>query len=111
MSSHPTDYQCSVIGPLHKPIDQQSPNSRSAVNCGGGHFSLEVTSPRLVGRSMLERQRLVYAAITNLMQGDAALMHAIDSMKTRTPAGHKLGFAGHGWPRAIDIQQTNGVRT
>ena len=31
---------------------------------------------------MLESQRLVYSAITHLMKGDMAPVHAIDSLKT-----------------------------
>jgi stress-induced morphogen len=86
MSSHPTDFQGSVIDALREAIEQQIHNSRAAVTGGGGHFSIEVTSPMFAGRSMLESQRLVYGAITHLMQGDAPPVHAIDSLKTRTPA-------------------------
>jgi stress-induced morphogen len=44
-----------------------------------------VTSPVFAGKSMLESQRLVYGAIAHLMAGDQAPVHAIDSLKTRTP--------------------------
>ena len=112
MSSHPTEFQGSVIDALREAIEQQIPNSRAAVNGGGGgHFSIEVTSPAFAGRSMLERPRLVYGAIAHLMQGDAPPVHAVDSLKTRTPARLEPGLAGHGWPPAIEIQQTIGVRT
>jgi len=86
MSSHPTYFQGSVIDALREAIEQQISDSRAAVTGGGGHFSIEVTSPMFAGRSMLESQRLVYGAITHLMQGDAPPVHAIDSLKTRTPA-------------------------
>ncbi len=86
MSSHPTDYQGSVVDALREAIEQQIPNSRAAVNGGGGHFSIEVTSPAFAGRSMLDSQRLVYSAITHLMQGDAPPVHAVDSLKTRAPS-------------------------
>ncbi len=86
MSSHPTDFQGSVIDALREAIEQQIPNSRAAVNGGGGHFSIEVTSPAFAGRSMLESQWLVYGAIAHLMEGDASLVHAVDSLKTRTPS-------------------------
>ena len=49
---------------------------------GGGHYSLRVTSVVFRGKSMLESQRLVYAAIASLMKGDDAPVHAIDSLKT-----------------------------
>ena len=85
MSSHPTDFQGSIIDALLEAIEQQIPNSRAAVDGGGGggHFSIEVTSPAFVGRSMLDSQRLVYGAIAHLMQGDAPPVHAVDSLKTR----------------------------
>jgi len=84
MSAHPTDFQGSVIDALREAIEQQIPHSRATVDGGGGHFSIEVTSPVFAGRSMLESQRLVYGAIAHLMQGDAPPVHAIDSLKTRT---------------------------
>jgi len=87
MSSHPTDFQGSVIDALREAIEQQIPNSRAAVNDGGsGHFSIEVTSPAFAGRNMLAGQWLVYCAIAHLMEGDASLVHAVDSLKTRTPS-------------------------
>ena len=110
MLSHPTNCQGSVIDPLREAIERQIHNSRATVN-GGGHFSIEVTSPAFAGRSMLERPRLVYGAIAHLMQGDAPPVHAVDSLKTRTPARLEPGLAGHGWPPPIEIQQTIGVRT
>ena len=84
MSSHPTDYQGSVIDALREAIEQQIPNSKATVNGGGGHYSIEVTSPAFAGQSMLNSHRLVYSAITHLMQGDAPPVHAVDSLKTRT---------------------------
>ena len=87
MSSHPTEFQGSVIDALREAIEQQIPNSRAAVNGGGGgHFSIEVTSPAFAGRSMLASQRLVYSAIAHLMLGDAPPVHAVDSLKTRAPS-------------------------
>lgn len=51
----------------------------------GGHFTLQVVSPVFEGKSMLESQRLVLGAIAHLMKGDGAPVHAIDTLKTRTP--------------------------
>lgn len=86
MSSHPTDFQGSVIDAVREAIEQQIHNSQATVNGGGGHFSIEVTSPVFAGMSMLESQRLVYSAIAHLMRGDTPPVHAVDSLKTRTPA-------------------------
>ena len=85
MSSHPTEFQGSVIDALRQSIERQLPDSRAQVSGGGGHFSIDVTSPVFAGKGMLESQRLVYDAITHLMTGDMAPVHAVDSLKTRTP--------------------------
>lgn len=87
MSSHPTDFQGSVIDALREAIERQIPHSRAEVNGGSGHFNIEVTSPAFAGKNMLESQRLVYGAIAHLMKGDMAPVHAVDNLKTRTPAG------------------------
>ena len=85
MSSHPTDFQGSVVDALRIAIEQSIPNATAEVTGGGGHFQIEVVSPAFAGKSLLDKQRLVYAAIAHLMKGDAAPVHAIDSLKTRTP--------------------------
>ena len=47
----------------------------------GGHFSVTLVSAAFRGRSALERHRLVYAAVAELMQGD---IHALN-ITARTP--------------------------
>lgn len=111
MPSHSTDFQDSVIDALREAIEQQIPNSRAAVNGDGGHFSIDVTSPAFAGLSMLESQWLVYVAIAHLMEGAASPVHAVDSLKTRTPARLETGFASHAWSPAIEVQHTTGART
>ena len=85
MSSHPTDFQGSVIDALREVIERQIPDSQVGVNGGGGHFNIEVTSPVFAGKNILESQRMVYGAIADLMKGDGAPVHAVDSLKTHTP--------------------------
>ena len=48
---------------------------------GGGHFRLLVVSPRFDGVSRVAAQRLVYAALGDLMTTD---IHAVE-MRTLTP--------------------------
>ena len=86
MPSHPTDFQGSVIDVLREAIERQVLDSRAEVNGGAGHFNIEVTSPAFAGKSMLESQRMVCGAIAHLMKGGAAPAHAVDNLKTRTPA-------------------------
>ena len=85
MSSHPTEFKGSVIDAVREAIERQIPESRAEVNGGGGHYTIEVTSPAFAGKSMLQSHRLVYSAITDLMQGSMAPVHAVDSLKTRAP--------------------------
>ena len=84
MSSHPTDFQGSIVDALREAIERQIPDSRAAVNGGGGHFSIEVTSPAFAGKSMLESQRLVLGSIKHLINGAMPPVHAVDSLITRT---------------------------
>ena len=85
MLSHPTEFQGSIIDALRDAIERHIPDARADVNGGGGHFNIEVTSPVFASKSMLESQRMVYGAIADLMKGDRAPVHAVDSLKTRTP--------------------------
>jgi BolA protein len=52
---------------------------------GGGHFRATIVSARVEGLSRVARQRLVYAALGELMQRE---IHAL-AMTTRTPAEWK----------------------
>lgn len=85
MSSHPTNFQGSVVDALREAIEREIPGSQAVVTGGGGHFTIEVVSVAFAGKGMLESQRLVYGAIAHLMKGDAPPVHAVDSLKTRTP--------------------------
>ena len=85
MSSHPTNFQGSVVDALQQAIETAIPGSQATIAGGGGHFTIEVVSAVFVGKGMLESQRLVYGAIAHLMKGDAPPVHAVDSLKTRAP--------------------------
>ena len=95
MSSHPTHFQGSVIDALIDAIERQIPASRAEVNGGGGHFNIEVKSPVFADKNKLESQRMVYGAITDLMKGNRAPVHAVDSLKTRTPTKQRQPGEGH----------------
>jgi acid stress-induced BolA-like protein IbaG/YrbA len=65
-------------------IEEKVPGAKATVAGGGGHFTIEVVWSGFEGKSTLEKQRLVYAAIAHLMKGDAAPLHAVDSLVTKT---------------------------
>lgn len=85
MSSHPTDFSGSVHDALREAIEKELPDATVRVAGAGGHFSIDVVSSAFAGKNMLQSQRMVYGAITHLMTGDMAPVHAIDSLTTRVP--------------------------
>ena len=66
-------------------IEAVIPGARARVAGGGGHFSIEVVSDAFAGKRLVQRQRLVYGAITRFMSGDSAPLHAVDRLVCRTP--------------------------
>jgi len=48
---------------------------------GGGHFTVDIVADGFRDRSMLERHRMVYAALGDLMPGE---IHAL-SIQAKTP--------------------------
>ena len=85
MSDHPTSFKGSVPDAIRSAIEAAVPSSVVEVTGGGGHYTITVISPVFAGRSMLESQRMVYSAIAHLMKGDDAPVHAVDTLRTRTP--------------------------
>lgn len=86
MSSHPTNFQGSVLDALRAAIERELPDAKVQVAGDGGHFTIDVVSEAFAGKSMLQSQRLVYAAIAPLMSGDMPPVHAVDRLTTRVPA-------------------------
>jgi acid stress-induced BolA-like protein IbaG/YrbA len=85
MSSHPTDFKGSVTDAIRDMIAKAIAGANIEVTGEGGHYSIVVTSSAFTGKSTLESQRLVYAAIAPLMTGDMAPVHAVDTLRTRVP--------------------------
>ena len=53
---------------------------------GGRHFSIVVRSASFAGQRTLQRHRAVMRTLKDLMAGgDAAPVHAVDSLQTLTP--------------------------
>ncbi len=66
-------------------IEQAIPGAQVHVTGGGGHFEIHVVSEAFAGKRVLARQRMVYAAITPLMAGANAPLHAVDRLVCETP--------------------------
>lgn len=67
-------------------IEAAIPGAEVRVTGGGGHFEIHVVSEAFAGKRIVQKQRMVYMAIKDLMAGDAAPMHAVDRMVCETPA-------------------------
>ncbi|QLH43299.1 MAG: BolA/IbaG family iron-sulfur metabolism protein [Coxiellaceae bacterium] len=57
------------------------PNAQISVEGDGQHFHAIIISPQFMGKSLLQRQRMVYAALGERMGRE---IHAL-SMQTLTP--------------------------
>lgn len=66
-------------------IEAAIPGSVASVRGGGGHFEIEVVSDAFAGKRIVAQQRLVLGAIAHLMQGDAAPIHAVDTLVCKLP--------------------------
>lgn len=86
MSCSTTNFTGNILEALRDAILKDIPDAKVEVSGAGGHFSIDVESAAFAGKSMLASQRLVYAAITPLMSGDLAPVHAVDSLRTRVPS-------------------------
>jgi len=67
---------------IHSAITAALPGAAIEVQGEAGHYNIVVKSTAFTGKSTLERHRLVLSAIAPLMAGDAAPVHAVDSLKT-----------------------------
>jgi BolA protein len=62
-------------------IDDSRKHAGHAGAASGGHYTVTVVSPDFAGKSALERHRMVYAALGDLMQRG---IHAL-ALTTRAP--------------------------
>jgi acid stress-induced BolA-like protein IbaG/YrbA len=83
MSSHGSHDPAAVRAAVSDAITTAIPDAQVRVEGGGGHYTIEVVSPVFEGKGMLDSQRLVLGAITHLLKGDDAPVHAVDSLRTR----------------------------
>ncbi|MTI63704.1 BolA family protein [Methylophaga sp.] len=62
--------------------DDSASHAGHAGNTGGGHYNLLIVSEAFHGLSLIQRHKLVYAQVGDLMQRD---IHAL-SIRAKTPA-------------------------
>jgi acid stress-induced BolA-like protein IbaG/YrbA len=85
--SHPSRLSPAFIPQaVEQAVRAALPGAAVRVEGGGGHYRLRVVSELFAGKSLLQKQRLVYSAITELMRGDDAPLHAVDEMRCLTPS-------------------------
>ncbi len=85
LSSPPPEPE-EVAAQLREKIEAALPGATVEVVAESpGHFSIEVVSESFAGQPRVRQQQRVYAAIRDLMTGDAAPVHAVDRMVTRVP--------------------------
>ena len=75
-----------IVGKLREAISDSLPEAQIEVrSAGSGHFEICVVSAAFEGKSRVQQHQLVYAAITDLMSGPQAPVHAIDRLECRAP--------------------------
>ncbi|MBK7975194.1 MAG: BolA/IbaG family iron-sulfur metabolism protein [Deltaproteobacteria bacterium] len=86
--AHPSRFTGgSITDHIRERIEAGIPGAKARVQGGGGHFTIDVEAADFKGKTTLEKQRLVYGTITDLMAGGDAPIHAVDTMTTRVPEG------------------------
>ena len=84
--SGPPPEPTALLAELRRAVEAALPGAAVEVEAGSpGHFSLSVVSAAFAGLARVRQQQKVYAAIAHLMAGDAAPVHAIDQLITKTP--------------------------
>ncbi|HPF57652.1 MAG TPA: BolA family protein [Candidatus Competibacteraceae bacterium] len=63
-------------------IDDSAAHAGHAGAREGGHFTVSIISTAFAGKTLIQRHRLVYAAVADLMHGE---IHALSIAKARTP--------------------------
>ena len=71
---------------LREAIEAALPGAQVQVTpTSPGHFGIQVIAEAFRGQTRLAQHQAVYAAITPLMQGEDAPVHAVDRLETRLP--------------------------
>jgi acid stress-induced BolA-like protein IbaG/YrbA len=85
MSINVIDPAVDLTQTMRQAIEAAIPGAAVEVQANSpGHFQLQVTSAAFAGKSLVQQQQMVYAAIAHLMKGENAPVHAIDQLRTKT---------------------------
>jgi BolA protein len=71
------------LAPSHLEIIDESHQhaGHAGARQGGGHFMVTIVSPQFIGKTLVQRHRMVYAAVDELMN---TAIHAL-SIQAKTP--------------------------
>jgi acid stress-induced BolA-like protein IbaG/YrbA len=73
-----------IVEKLRDAIATSLPEAQIEVQSRGpGHFEISVVSEEFEGKSRVQQHQRVYAAISDLMSGPQAPVHAIDRLECR----------------------------
>ena len=71
---------------IHEAIANAIPGAEIEVtSSSAGHFEIRVVSRAFEGKNRVAQHQLVYAAITDLMTGNNAPVHAVDRLDCLVP--------------------------
>jgi BolA family transcriptional regulator, general stress-responsive regulator len=72
-----------ALAPTHLDIIDESHKhaGHAGARKGGGHFTVTIVSPQFTGKTLVQRHRMVYAAVEELMN---TAIHAL-SINAQTP--------------------------
>jgi BolA family transcriptional regulator, general stress-responsive regulator len=71
----------SSLCPLELDIQDDGERHVGHAHAGSGHYSVRIVAPAFAAQSLLQRHRMIYAALDNLLQTD---IHAL-SIKALAP--------------------------
>ena len=75
-----------IVEQIRSAIAGNLPDAEIEVRAASpGHYEIAVTSASFAGKSKVRQHQLVYGAITDLMSGDAAPVHAVDRLECQVP--------------------------
>ena len=73
-----------LINEIKKRIRRELEVASLEVSGGSGHYRIRVVSLDFEGKTSVNRQRMVFSALGDLIMGPSAPIHAVDQMETLT---------------------------